>query len=333
LSQTTKKWKMFSWRDISFEIPADWALGSISGDEDAGYLRLDDMEMPRMEVKWTTVKKKKRAPSLQDVVDNFLDDLEKSVKKKKFDIHIEYEIDPLKYIDSLPGKEMRGFLWKSSTRALGFATYCEECRRIVISQVVAKLNEDVSSVVPRVFGSFEDHAVGEISRWSVYDMDFAVPKEYTLKDQQLMPAYLQFVFTAGKDPYELKVERWGMSDVHLKDDRPMGDWYKERYQKMLKAYRLDYNRMDVNGHEAILVEGVRRRSLHSMRVALENIVHSKSPTNLHGSFWHCPETKKLFVVTLCDRSSKSVPVDFVTSHVLCHERIDESGDMEGGEHS
>lgn len=332
MSQTTKKWKMFGWRNISFEIPGDWALGSISGNEEAGYFRLDDMEMPRMEVKWTTIKKKKRAPSLQDVVDNFLNDLEKSVKRKKFDIHIEYDVDPLRYINGIPGKEMHGFLWKSSTRAFGIATYCEECRRVVISQVVAKLQDDISNVVPRIFGSFQDHAVDGISRWSVYDMEFAVPEEYTLKSQQLMPAYLEFVFTAGREPYELKVERWGMSDVHLKNDRPVGDWYKRRYDKVLKPYRLEYGRLDANGHEAIGVKGVRRRFLHEMRVALENIVHSKTPTNLHGSFWHCPETKKIFVVTLSNRSNDSGPVEFVTSHVRCHERDEERGETETALH-
>ena len=147
LSQMTRKWKKFGWRNISLEIPADWTLASLDGDDEAGYLRLDDLEMPRMEIKWITVKKKKKAPSLQNIIDNFLDDLAKNVKKKKFDIHIEYEVDPLQYINSIPGKEMRGFLWKSSTRAFGVATYCEECRRVVVSQVVAKLDEDISRLV------------------------------------------------------------------------------------------------------------------------------------------------------------------------------------------
>lgn len=329
MSQMTRKWKKFGWRNISLEIPADWTLASLDGDDEAGYLRLDDLEMPRMEIKWITVKKKKKAPSLQNIIDNFLDDLAKNVKKKKFDIHIEYEVDPLQYINSIPGKEMRGFLWKSSTRAFGVATYCEECRRVVVSQVVAKLDEDISRLVQRIYASFQDHAVDDVSRWSVYEMDFAVPKEYVLTTQQLMPAYLEFVFTTEKDPYELRVERWGMSDIHLMNDRPLGEWYKTKYGKLLRLYKLGYGREEVKGHEVILVEGVRRRFLHELRYALENVIRSKKPSHLHASFWHCPETKKIFIVTLRNRSADAAPVEFVTSQIRCHEKRKKTfGDME-----
>jgi len=44
--------QLVAWQGISVEVPEDWTLGAIGAGERSGYLRLDDRDMPRLEVKW-----------------------------------------------------------------------------------------------------------------------------------------------------------------------------------------------------------------------------------------------------------------------------------------
>ncbi len=331
MSKGSSNWKTFAWRNLRYEVPSDWTLGAINGDDDNGYLRLDDDVMPRMEVKWKSMKtkKNKKAPSLSDVVEKFLDDLEKSVSKKKFSIHIERDVNPDNFIQRLPGKEYMAFVWKSESKALGIASYCEECGKVVITQIVSKLEDDMSKIVPRIFKNYEDHPVDGVSHWSVYDLEMDVPQEYVLRDQKLMPGYLKFVFNKPKIYHEnLEIERWGLSDVHLKNNKPVGEWFKNKYKTNIKPYRLQYEQIEIMGHDAIRVEGVKRRPLHDVRRSLERIVHSKTPTNIHMAYWHCPETKKIYVIHMNDRHEDGPVIDFVSSSILCHTDEDGAGEEE-----
>ena len=52
-------WTVFGWAGIQLEIPTTWELSGLSGDQKTGYLRLDDAEMPRLELKWAHTRRKK----------------------------------------------------------------------------------------------------------------------------------------------------------------------------------------------------------------------------------------------------------------------------------
>ena len=54
-------WTTFGWAGITLSIPDSWEIAGISGDQKAGYLRLDDENMPRLELKWSESKRKKRS--------------------------------------------------------------------------------------------------------------------------------------------------------------------------------------------------------------------------------------------------------------------------------
>ena len=60
-------WVKFGWQGVSMELPANWELGGLSGDYNNGYVRMDDEDMPRMELKWSKSKEKK--PDLQKILD------------------------------------------------------------------------------------------------------------------------------------------------------------------------------------------------------------------------------------------------------------------------
>jgi hypothetical protein len=318
LTSDAKGWTKFGWQGITVDIPADWSLGAISGDKKEGYLRLDDADMPRMEVKWRDAQK--GTPALTDVVQKYLDDLEKSVTKKKVDIKTENGFDISRIVRPLPDRDkmIQGFYWKSSTKAYGMATFCRECRRIVILQIVSPIDTDVRALISRVFSSFEDHAIGGAELWSVYDMNFKIPSEFQLKDQKLMPGYLQFSFIREGDSFVLDIERWGLTDVLLRE-LTVREWYEGQYASRLKGNKVNYEEVELHGHTGFKASGETGRWFHEWRLAFERLTRSKTPTHTHSVFWHCEESKKIFVVNMADRDPINPIVNYVASHVKCHE--------------
>jgi hypothetical protein len=318
LTSYAKGWTKFGWQGITMDIPADWSLGAISGDKNEGYLRLDDPYMPRVEIKWRDAQK--GTPALPDVVQKYLDDLEKTVSKKKVDIKTENGVDISKMVRRLPDKDIQGFYWKSSTKAYGMATFCRECRRIVIMQLVSPIDNDVTSQVSRVFSSFEDHGLMGTEDWSVYDMAFKIPVEFALKDQKLMPGLLSFSFSRENEPYVLKIDRWGLTDVILGEyNGSIKDWYEAEYGKHYKGYKVKFEEAKFNSHQGFKAGGEIGRWFHEWRLTFEKLTKSKTPTHYHSNVWHCPETKKIYVVSMSDRDPINSVVDFISSYIKCHE--------------
>ena len=44
-------WTKFGWAGIVTELPEEWEISGLSGDQKEGYLRLEDEFMPRLELK------------------------------------------------------------------------------------------------------------------------------------------------------------------------------------------------------------------------------------------------------------------------------------------
>ncbi len=313
-----KKWKAFGWHGITLEIPPDWTLGGISGNAEEGYLRIDDEEMPRMEIKWR--KNDKGTPSLSDIIDNYVDDLEKTVEQKDVHIYTKRDFDHTKFVKSLPNKEIRGFFWKSSTKAYGIASYCTECRRIVILQIVSKVEQDVNYEISRVFSSFEDHAIDGNNLWALYDMNFKIPTEFALKEQELLPGYLKFSFSRGDEAFPLNVERWGLTDVVLKNGSiTIKEWFEEKNQDLIRSHSIQLEEAEFNGHKGYKFQGVKKSSLTNIRDAFERLTRAQTPNCVHGAFWHCKETKKIYVITMQAQEFMNAVVEYVTSQIKCHQ--------------
>ncbi|MGB9596817.1 MAG: hypothetical protein ACPL7B_11095, partial [Candidatus Poribacteria bacterium] len=65
----------FGWQGITMEIPSNWELSALSGDYDNGYIRMDDENSPRMELKWSKLREKK--PDLQKILDEYFKGMRK----------------------------------------------------------------------------------------------------------------------------------------------------------------------------------------------------------------------------------------------------------------
>ena len=88
------KWTTLGWNGITVELPEDWELSGLSGDDKSGYLRLEDADMPRLELKWSESKQKK--PDLQRVLDDYFKLVRKNYKRRDTNLHIQRNINLIK---------------------------------------------------------------------------------------------------------------------------------------------------------------------------------------------------------------------------------------------
>ena len=71
----------FAWQGLTLEVPEDWNLGRVDGDFEKGYGRLDDAEIVRLELEWRRLRGRGEALRLTELVDRYLQNLEKKADK------------------------------------------------------------------------------------------------------------------------------------------------------------------------------------------------------------------------------------------------------------
>ena len=96
-------WTKFGWAGIVTELPEEWEISGLSGDQKEGYLRLEDEFMPRLELKWSVAKSKRRNPDLHAVLDDYFKIIRKTYKKTKKDLQIKRNVNLIKDTDFLDG--------------------------------------------------------------------------------------------------------------------------------------------------------------------------------------------------------------------------------------
>ena len=186
-------WTLFGWAGIQLEIPTTWELSGLSGDQKTGYLRLDDGDMPRLELKWAHTRRKK--PDLHATLDEYFKLIRKTYKKGT-DLSFRRNVNLIKEEGFFEGRNFLGFSWKGDIRANGLIFHAG--KRITIVQVMGRLKENWRPTVLRVFQSIVDHSEAPQTLWSAYGLKLGVPREYKLERQKLLSGYLLFVFVAKR---------------------------------------------------------------------------------------------------------------------------------------
>lgn len=288
-------------------MPADWTLGAIGGDHKSGYARLDDANMPRLELKWSEAE-----VNLDRALDKYLARLGR--KSRRAEIRID---DKARVISrrSKPDKRLRGFSWSGRERGCGVIWRCNHCRRTVIAQVILPPRERDESLARRILTSLEDHGTDGRATWALYGIQFAAPEGFRLERQKLMAGYLELAFTAGKRR-TLRVCRWGMADVALAE-RDLQHWY-EVNQVRRRDVVWDCEPLEVKGHDGLRVFGHRRRFLHRLRRAAERWSRLRIASDFAGRVWHCPQSNRIYNVEAVHHDNAQLVADVVES-VACHE--------------
>ena len=291
-------WTLFGWAGIQIEIPATWEISGLSGDEKNGYLRMDDPEMPRLELKWAKSRKKK--PDLHKTLDEYFKLVRKNYKRTG-DVSFRRNVDLVKDEDFLKGRTVIGFSWKGSIRANGLIVHNPTAKRITIVQVMGRLKENWRPTVLRIFQSISDYGGKDThTLWSAYGLRLAVPKNFKLERQKLLSGYLLFAFNKGKRR-KISVERYGPAEVLLNaystEPTPLETWFRAKYAKAIRGYGFEVTQQDTQGDQRLTLIGQQTRLYDNVPLTPVLMLDKlRKRTTLAFHIRHCYESNRIYVV-------------------------------------
>lgn len=313
-------WTLFGWAGIQLEIPTTWEISGISGDEKNGYLRLDDQDMPRLELKWAKTRKKK--PDLHATLDDYFKLVRKNYKRAG-NVSFRRNISLIKDEDFLKGSTVLGFSWKGSIRANGLIVHTPGTKRITIVQVMGRLKENWRPIVLRIFESISDKVDQKHKVWSAYGLRLSVPATYKLESQKLLSGYLLFAFNKGKN-LKISVERYGPAEVLLNEvsaeQNQLEAWFRARYAKAIRGYGFEVTPHNDHGDERLTFVGQQTRLYDSVPFSPVLILDKlQKRTRLSFSIWRCHHTNRIYIVQSIGRNETSEKLaQEVAESIHCH---------------
>ncbi len=281
-------WVRFGWQGLSAETPADWELVGIPKTHDAaeGYLRLDDADQPRFELKWNSHPQRKF--DIEKTLDDYLSGIRKTYEKQigPIEIRKDQPLIPSNGPDAAfhDHREVRFFAWRGELRAYGAIWRCTQCQRVVMAQVIGPSGGGATRrEAVRVLSSIRDHPTSSTNLWTAYGLEMDVPRRFRLDKLQLLNGYILFSFTDGSA--RIAVERYGLADQHMKGE-DIDSWFRRTYAKHLRGTTLALDKDDLH-------EGAVRIWDVSL---LKDWQAYMRPVQTAGHVWRDASANRLFVV-------------------------------------
>ena len=299
MSSPPIEWSHFGWQGLQFDVPATWNLAVVNGEYESGYLRLDDDEMVRLELKWEG--RRNRLP-IDRVATNYLKALEKQAHKRK--LPFEYKRD-LKFA-TMPDHDYECLSWASDFNALSVVSRCHDCGRVVLARVLYRKGDGGKAMARRLFSSLRDHPEDEKVLWQFFDFRFASPKGFVLERTALKTGAIEMYFYDKKDEFE--VCRIALAQILLKRDS-LQDWFSEYYRKRLKGFIYDVDKASYRGHPGLLCTG-RTSVRKSLFAGLQRRRYLKVRV------WHCEEIDKIHLVRFVSSDEEDERFDAFCAEVM-----------------
>ncbi|HUV04414.1 MAG TPA: hypothetical protein VMX94_04835 [Armatimonadota bacterium] len=290
------------WQGVVAEVPADWNLAAVSGDEKSGYFRVDGSGSLMLEAKWSSAG---RQVDLYSKLDAYLSDMRRRARKRR--ASFEHKIKS-------KGAGVLTFSWRSDRKGQGRLWRCDECGRVIIAQVSGGPSEDVQNLASQILPTIQDHSEDGWRTWAMYDLIADVPPGYVLEKHRLMSGYIQLVFR--KRTSRLVIERWGLANVALKHSS-LHEWFDDRAAYDLKAYRYSLQDVEFEEESGIQITGRRAGLRQALKSAYELVTLRRPAVYLDGYVWLCQESNKIYAVQSLHRRNENI-VDQVLERVGCH---------------
>jgi len=304
------KWRLFAWRAMQFEVPADWELGAADGDDRKGYCRLDDGKMTRLEVRWQ--KGPARGP-VSEVTDRYLKTLSKR-GRHEVPAHVRRNASRVRISDA----ETECFAWHGELDTTGLAVCCRRCGRISLVRVLNRRSESFRPVARRVLESFRDHGRDGLAPWSLLGFRFDVPERYTLTTYQLRAGRLEMDFRA-KGVLASAV-RVGLADIVLRE-RSLADWLKNDPVAVFGRGELTLADTAVRGHAGAQIEGMRRRLLRrffSLVLRSELLRRVVKEPAIRCRAWRCEPSNSIYVARWLGPDKNLPEFETFANSFICH---------------
>jgi len=308
-------WARFGWQGLQAEVPSQWELVGIpkEHDPDQGYLRLDDANHPRLELKWRA--HSQRQFDISKTLDEYLKGIRKAYSAQVGQIEVRRDQalipDLAANEDFYADRELTFFSWKGALQAHGVIWRCSKCRRIVMSQVIASPGEPAfRQTAMRVLRSLRDHSDTSRNLWTAYGFEVEVPRRYRLDKLQLLNGYILFSFTDGSS--RIAVERYGLADQALRGGS-LEAWFRRAYAKSLRGTHfvlepttgLEPVQMTMDGRSARVLDRVDRWDIGASRGWDQLFRRSRTMARM----WYDPDRNRIFVVRASGKPDPTPLVD------------------------
>ena len=314
MNRVASKWAVTGWHHLSFERPEDWSIGAVSGDYSSGYLRLDDTEMPRFELRWERTRG--REP-VDQVVTRYLKNITGKTGKKGPPVKVRRDLGLIKAESALADRTVEGFHWRTEgpdpLQAYGCLWMCETCGRTVFAQVLGRGGESMMTRASRLLNTLDDHARGDIATWAVYGLRIELPSDYALVQHSFLTGRIELTFQLGSARLELV--RMSLAEMHL-ENRTFPDWFQDTYGNEIDHWTDGIG--SYHGHPSIrgTGEGVDPETVHTRMTWLPWRRPRKKP--LSCCSWHCIDGNRIFVLRHLDEKLRPDYLDGIAGTVICH---------------
>lgn len=314
MNRGASKWAVTGWQHMSFERPDDWSIGAVSGDFTTGYLRLDDTEMPRFELRWERTRGRE---SPDQVVARYLKNLTGKGGKKAPPVKIRRDLALIKDESVLADRTVEGFHWRTEgpepMQAYGCLWMCETCGRTVFAQVLGRGGESMMTRASRLLSTLDDHARGDTATWAVYGLRIELPSDCVLKHHSFMTGRIELTFQRGGARLELL--RMSLAEMHL-EGRTFPVWFQDTYGGEIDLWIDDAG--PTGGHPSIggTGQGVDPDTVHARMAWLPWRRPRKKPLSCRG--WHCIDGNRIYVLRHLDESHRPDFLDEIAGTVVCH---------------
>lgn len=306
-----QQWHLVGWDGITARVPPDWDLGAISTEEKGAYLRFDDQDGPRLEIKWSSPD---GFVDLDKMVDTYLKQIGRSRKRGQQPVQIEWDA---KVISKRKARKdiLKTFAWHAEQQAYGAAWLCKHCGRVVISQVVGPTGDQgLGQLAEKVIATITDHPADGWKTWAVYDFIAQVPEDFSLASQKMMAGLMEFNFV--RDTEKVTVARWGMAQVAL-SDRNLEKWAQEKLGKHLWRYGPKSELTEYRGHPALALTGKRLLPFAAIPRFLRRVSGRLCADQLRGYVWHCEPGNKIYVVHAYLDQAHYDLAEQIRDHIVC----------------
>lgn len=329
-------WHRIGWQGIEMDVPEGWDIAAVSGGggSNDGYLRIEDSQLPRVEMKWAY---EDGFVDLEKMVDNYLNKLEKGQKgQEPPEVNRDARVVSKRKMQK---KALQCFTWynaEEELRGYGAAWFCPDCRHAVIAQVTSRTDEEGEDLAERVITSIQDHPGDNWIRWATWGFEAQTPERFKMTGSELMAGHIQLSFkrdAAADDarsimlqnvarPEELTLGRWGMANVLLKD-MTLEEWAKEEMGKGLKRMDPEITETEIHGHEGLAIKGQKLWPWQKAARIICRFAEVPFADRIRGRIWHCPQSNSLHMVQMMiDRTNEDLP-DEVAERFVCHHEDEE----------
>jgi hypothetical protein len=323
--------KIVGWQGFTVDVPETWDLTGFSGDENDGYLRIDDSAEQGVELKWGTHSEKaKDEPDPEVRRESYFDTLAKTAKKKKLPLATKEADDP-RYARR-DDRLVTGFSWTGDRKAVGAVWYCRTCRRVVIAQVLGDTaGRGLTATAERILNGVSCHGDDPAWRtWALYDLHTRIPAEYRLESQQLMNVYLRLTFAHRQSrAARLSVEQWSLANVARKDEF-LDVWLSLNTKAELRNAAYSAEEGTANGHDALLLSGGPRVGGPWVEVVKQALRFERPATKFTAVAWECEASNKVYLVQAMRPGRVTDPVAGVAERTRCHATAGVGAEQEVG---